>query len=94
MKELHKIWSDTLKPRGKYSIKRILVFSCFWLAAIWGTFSHYVWYVTGQDIDPYLVGILIMGALVGVGIDVKGKIEARNHYSQINTTPIEEQEDP
>jgi len=56
--ELTKIWSDTLKPRGKYEMKRIAAFT-----AQWQTFVYLLipLYEPSYKIDSFVVGILIAG---------------------------------
>jgi len=77
MNEIKKIWRDTLTYNGKYSQKRVMIFSCFWLAVLWGSYQLYVWHSTGQEPNTTLVATLIAGAMVGSGINVKDKIESR-----------------
>lgn len=72
-----KIWHDTLAPTGKYSQKRIMVFSCFWLAVVWGSFQQWVWYQTGQEPNYELVLFALGAAVLGAGINVYDKTRAK-----------------
>jgi hypothetical protein len=88
MKEIYKIFNDTLKgPSGKYSRKSLTMFISFSISIILGIYIVISDYILNKEINKYAIDVfygflMLTGGLSGVTVWDKTK---NNNYGSNNT---------